>query len=225
MKQVLALIKKDWLLLINNPKDLILHLLLSFMLTVMIAFGINSYILDRNIYPELSLIFTMVVFVLTGSILLSKNLEAEIEQGSLNNFIVRKVDLSLLYLSKVIVNFLTLTLGLLLSFLILSLLLSVTFINQAHFLLLIALLVSFAYSALSTLLSALTCGSKYQALLLPLLLIPLVFPIFFAGMELTFNLILNQEFSFLNNWFTLLCFLNILYLVLGINLYSAALKS
>lgn len=225
MKQILALIKKDWQLLINNPKDLILHLLLSLMLTIMIAFGINSYLLDRNIYSELVLIFTMIVFVLTGSILLSKTLEAETEHGAMNSFIVRKADLSLLYLSKVIVNFLTLTLGMLLSFLILSLLLSVTFVSQSHYLLLIAVLVGFSYSALSTLLSALTNGSKYQALLLPLILIPLVFPIFFAGMELSFNLILNQEFSLLSNWFTLLCFLNVLYIVLGINLYSYALKS
>ncbi len=225
MKQLQFLITKDLRLLASNPKDLILHLLLSFMLTVLIAFGINSYLLDRKIYPELVLIFTTIVFIITGSIFISKSLAAESEQGAINHFIVRKADLSLLYLSKVIVNCCGLALGLGISFVILSVLLSVSLVKFLPTLILIGLLVSISYSALATLLSALTCNSKYQSLLLPLILLPLVFPIFFAGMELSFNLILNQEFSWLDSWFTLLCFLNVLYVVLGINLYGYSLKN
>jgi hypothetical protein len=57
-------------------------------------------------------------------------------------------------------------------------------------------------------------------MLAPLLALPLLFPLFFAGIEMTTELVLRGAVDIAAVWPSLLLVVNAVFLVLGLNLYD-----
>jgi heme exporter protein B len=72
------------------------------------------------------------------------------------------------------------------------------------------------------LLAALTIGSRLRQVLLPLLVLPVMMPLFFAALEMTTGILLSGQIDLSSPWFVLLMLLEVLYFGLGILLYQFA---
>lgn len=220
----LTLLYKDFKLEFSKLENFILHLFLSLLLIVTIMIGVNIIFIPLSVQQRLYPMLIWLIFIFSASISMGKSLDCETEEDALTNLIIFKVPVELLYLSKMLVNFVLIYIVHLVASILLAIFLGITFGFDFWQFALISFFVVFAYSALSTLLVAISTFSKIKNLLLPVLLIPLIFPVFFCALELTSNLILNNQFAISNIWFSILIGINFIYLALGINLYKFAIK-
>jgi ABC-type transport system involved in cytochrome c biogenesis permease component len=83
---------------------------------------------------------------------------------------------------------------------------------------------SSALAALLTLLAAVASTSKLKGILLPIISIPVLFPVFLCGMEMTTELVLNGALAEGSPWPLVLLCAETLYLVAGINLFEMAVR-
>lgn len=141
--------------------------------------------------------------------------EYELESDSLSRLLMLRIELWKLYGAKVL--FLTI-LGFfchLILTALASLFLSVSLLGHPSFLLL-SLLGVLGASALSILVGAITLRNRLGIVLLPLLLLPLLLPFFFALLSSTTNIMNANTDSF---WWLLLGSLTLFYTILGVNLF------
>ena len=223
MKIFWKLLKKDLKLLLLRPVVLQLQISLSLLLAVITAIGVQSIAFPASQVVSIYPVVLFLIFVFSASISLGKSLDIELESGVVDLYLVRKLSPYSIYLAKFCSNFLVFSLSLLFLAIVLGLLMSVS-VESWGLLSLIGVLTVSAYSALGTLLTAISTRSKIGGILLPLIFLPLLFPLFFAALELSLDLLLNNAFNFGGVWFPLLLLLNVLYLVIGINLYEHTIK-
>jgi ABC-type transport system involved in cytochrome c biogenesis permease component len=81
----------------------------------------------------------------------------------------------------------------------------------------LAITIALGYSALAVLFSPIATHSNIGSLLLPLVLTPLLFPLFLAAIEHTATILSGGNSSF---WFSFAALLSFLYVLLGLNLYQ-----
>jgi ABC-type transport system involved in cytochrome c biogenesis permease component len=81
---------------------------------------------------------------------------------------------------------------------------------------------SLALSALTTLISGIAGTSRMRGVLVPLLTLPLLFPLFFAGVEMTTALALNGELSTGSVWPSVILVSGSVFFLVGINTYELA---
>jgi ABC-type transport system involved in cytochrome c biogenesis permease component len=83
---------------------------------------------------------------------------------------------------------------------------------------------SVALAALIVLLSAVTGTSRLRGVLLPLVTVPLLFPLFFAGVEMTTSCILYGVLDTGSIWPSIVLLSATVFLLVGINTYELALR-
>jgi ABC-type transport system involved in cytochrome c biogenesis permease component len=77
---------------------------------------------------------------------------------------------------------------------------------------------------LMVLLGGIASSSRMRGVLLPLLVLPLMFPFFLAGTELTAELIIDRALSMTSPWLSVLMGADTLFILLGLNLYGFSLS-
>ena len=220
MKVFALLVKKDLLIELRSRETLALILALSLLLAVITAFGVSSAFLPPNTVLKIFPLLIWLVFVFSSTVCIGKSFDYELEHMGVEGLILAGTPAAVIYLAKVSANFLAIISGHLFSLFLLSILLNVEILPLMPALLFISLLVACAYSALSTLLAAMAASSRLKNMLLPLILMPLLFPAFFAALETTADLFAQGFLDFNSFWLLLLFGLDLLYIMLGILLYG-----
>lgn len=223
MKTVRLLVEKDLLLEFRRPQNLIFLISLNILLSVLAAVAIKSGIFSAETEMRLYAPLLWLIFIFTGCLTLGLSLDKELSEKALDNLKLFAVPFEKIFIAKAFVNFILIFPALLFTALILQVLLNTSAFAWLSFIL-IAALAALAYSFLTTLLAGISAVSRLKAFLLPLIAIPLIFPLFFASLELSLELILNQRLDFSSVWFSLLIVLNVIYFTAGVNLYKFALS-
>jgi ABC-type transport system involved in cytochrome c biogenesis permease component len=83
---------------------------------------------------------------------------------------------------------------------------------------------SFCLAALVTLLSGIAGTSKLRGVLVPILSLPLLFPVFFAGVEMTADLVSLGALRQGSVWPVILVAAGSLYGLVGVNLFESAIR-
>lgn len=220
----LVLLRKDLLLEAKGKEMLGVMLPLSILLSVVVSSGVGSAFLPpagvERLYPAC----LWVVFVMTGTLTLERSNDPELREKAFEGVMSTGVSLSTVYLSKVASGFLLTSTVQLFSATLLAVLLNVGAGRVAGPLMLLTFLVVLGFCALGVLTSAMTGAARLRASLLPLVLLPLLFPLFFAAVELTSALLASGNLPAESPWLSLLIGLDVVYLALGINLYPHVLS-
>jgi len=66
--------------------------------------------------------------------------------------------------------------------------------------------------------------SRLRGVLVPLLALPLLFPLFFSGVEMTLQIVLTGGLQPGTVWPSILVCINALYIILGINLFELSIR-
>ncbi len=224
IRSLVILFKKDLLLELRGRESITLLFGLSVLLSLIAMFGVASAFLSANVVLRIFPGLSWMIFLFAATLCLGRGFEQEVQARALDALLVGGISPALQYLSKVIVFFALLFIAQALSMLLLAGLLEISIWPVLGNLLVVSALVVFAYTAISVLLAAIATNSRIRGMLLPLLVLPLTFPLLASGIEL-FHFIL--EFSYLpweSVWLTLLVVADVLYLVLGLNLFSYAIR-
>ena len=182
-----------------------------FALLVVLVF---SFSFDLRV-EEVSGVAPGVVWVaisFAGMLGLARSFVLERDQGCLDGLLLCPVDRSLLYLGKMLSNLLFISLTELVVLPLCLALFNLTF----HLLLLpILLLGTIGFSAVGTIVSAMTVHARAREVMLPILLFPLVLPALIAAVKLTGGVLDGQPWGEIRNWMELLVGFDVIFMVIS----------
>lgn len=224
IKSLFALIKKDFLQELRSRETLLFIFSLSVLLSVIIAFGIRSSMISSAVVTQVFPGLLWIVMLLTSTVAIGRSFEYEQEHMAIDGIILSGTSPVVIFFSKFIVSTFLIFCGNVVALLVLSVLLNVDLSNIFSALLLINLLVVLSYTPLSCLVLAISSSSRVKSLLMPLLMLPLMFPVFLGAVEVTHLIFEQRSLDLSSFWLSLLIGLDVIYIVLGLNLYPYVIK-
>jgi ABC-type transport system involved in cytochrome c biogenesis permease component len=187
---------------------------------VLIGIGTSSAVLDRSTIGKIFPMLLWVAFILSTLTSVSRSYEQELEGRAFEGLLLSGVTGSQMYLSKVAVAAALFFLNFVLLVVVLSVALDQSLLLVWKELAVVGFFSSTALGSLVVLIGAIASTSKLRGMLAPLLALPLLFPLFFAGIEMTTELVLRGAVDIAAVWPSLLLVVNAVFLVLGLNLYD-----
>jgi heme exporter protein B len=159
-----------------------------------------------------------VVILFTGVLGLNRSFGAEVDRGTLPALLLAPVDRSAIYFGKLLANlFFTLATTLV----ILAVMFFIFDLNLFHpYNLLAVLLGVLGYVGVGTIFAALTASSRARETMLPILLLPVMAPVFVAGIGLTAGVIDGKPFDDLRQWFGILAAFDLIFIVVAYLLFD-----
>ena len=220
----LALLKKDLLHELRTLESLVAIISLSILISVVAAVGFSSASLSpgdvRKIFPVL----LWIVFIFSSTISIARSFEGELEHRAIDRLLVIGVSPVQMYLAKLVSNLILVGIGQVVVILSMLVLFNISAANIFLELVIVSFLVVLGYTALACLALVISSSSRVKSLILPIILIPLLFPLFLAGVELTVVLFLDGIISWSSGWLSLLIALDVIYVALGINLFQYVIR-
>lgn len=202
---------------------------LAVMLATIMGFGISSAFLDPLDKTHLFPAMVWLLFMLNAAVSLGRSFEYEVEHRVLEGVLLTGVSPAAIFFAKWCTNLGGLAVAQAIGVTVLGVLMGVEVLGVWKEFTLICVGVLMGYSALATLLAALVTTSRLRGVLLPLLLIPLLFPLFFCAVELTSMLQQGGLFRggrvlWDSPWAFLLAGLALLYVALGALLFEFTIR-
>ncbi|MBX3051211.1 MAG: heme exporter protein CcmB [Caldilineaceae bacterium] len=186
--------------------------------STMIVFGLLAVIIfglafDLRV-PKSSMVvpgILWVVILFAGVLGLHRSFGAEVDKDTLAGLLLAPVEPSAIYFGKLLSNLLYLFLMVLI---ILPVLLVVFDVNLFQPLILLGLFLgTLGYGEVGTLFAALTANSRARESMLPVLLLPVMIPVFMAGVGLTAGILDGRPVSGLVSWLVVLVVFDAIFFV------------
>jgi heme exporter protein B len=188
--------------------------------TTMILFGILAAIIFGMSFdlrvprPEMvvpGILWVIVLFA--GVVGLNRSFGAEVDRGTLAGLLLTPVDRSAIFFGKFLANLIFM---LLMEILLLPVLLIMFDVNLFQFWILVGLLLgTVGYAIVGTFFAALTASVRARETMLPILLLPVIVPVFMAGISLTAGVIDERSMSGLWRWLIMLVVYDLIFLVVS----------
>ncbi len=154
-----------------------------------------------------------VIILFAGVLGLHRSFGAEVDRGTLAGLLLIPVDRSAIYFGKLLANLLFM---LLMEALLLPVLLILFDVSLFQPWILLGLLMgTLGYTGVGTLFAALTAHSRARETLLPILLLPVVLPVFTAGTALTAGILDGRAIGDLWRWLLILGLYDLLFVVIA----------
>jgi heme exporter protein B len=214
---LLAYVQKTWAI---AAKDLRAELRAKESLSVMIAFSVLAVLVfglafDLRV-PEATMVVPGVLWVVilfSGVLGLNRSFGAEVDRGTLAALLLAPVDRSAMYFGKFLAHlcFMLLNAAIILPF---SLLIFDINLMQP-WILLGVLLGTVGYTAVGTLFAALAANSRARESLLPILLLPVMVPIFLAGVGLTAAVLDGRGLEDFQRWLWVMVVYDLLFITVS----------
>lgn len=220
MNNLLKLIIKDFKIELRNGAIFIPLLFSSLLLVVLFSFGIKSAQLHLQDAKRVAGAFFWILVIISSLFAISRLFTYEEESDVWNRLFLSSFGSGHLFASKVIFGALLLFPVTIFTNILLNILNGFPIPPiTTHYILLISSTL-FGITSLLTLVLGITFRSSSSSILLLILSIPLIFPLFFAASELTLELSLNNTLELSSQWFSIILGVDILYFLVGINLFD-----
>ncbi len=224
MGSFLNLLAKDLRSEFRAKESLGLQIFLALLLSSMASLSAYSAFFSPREINSIAPIFLWLIFFFTATLSLSRAFEYELALGGLWGVYLSGAAPEAIFLAKLCSNIAISLIGQLSAILCLTVFLNLNWGAILPNLLLLSLGVIIGYGALSTLLTLVALRSKLRGMLLPVILFPLLFPLLFAALELTQGVVSGNGINWGSPWVTLLAGLDVIYALLGINLFGSLLQ-
>lgn len=212
MNKVWAIVRKD-LALERRSREMLGSMFL-FCLLVLLVF---SFAFDLRIEQPTAVApgVLWVAISFAGMLGLARSFVLERDQGCLDGLLLCPVDRSVLYVGKMLSNLIFISLAeVVLLPLYLALFNGHSPASQA-LLLPVLVLGTLGFSAVGTLLSAMTVQVRAREMMLPVLLFPIVLPVLIAAVRLTAGIMDAQPWPEIRRWMQLLVGFDVLFIALS----------
>jgi ABC-type transport system involved in cytochrome c biogenesis permease component len=218
------LIGKEFAVELRGKEYVTLLFCTTIVVGALIGAGVSSAVLDaattRKIYPML----VWVVFLITTTTSSARASEAELDGRGFEGLLLAGVSGAQLYISKVVVTALMFFITWVLLLAVTSVALDQTIRPVYGTLLALGAGAALTLSALVVLVSGVAGTSTLRGVLMPLLTLPLLFPLFFAGVEITTECMLYGALTAGSIWPGVMTILCAAFLLVGINSYEAVVR-
>lgn len=209
---MLALLRKDLQIEFRTKETLAALLLLGLLTLVVLSFAFDP---TSELRPEAAPGALWVAVIFAGVLGLNRSFLAERDNDCLQGLLLCPVDRGTIYLAKTASNFLFMMAAQLVIVPIF-----VFFFNLAVSPALAGVFLSLGlgvlgFAAVGTLFAAIAVRTRAREVLLPLLLLPLVVPIFIAGVKVTGRLLAGKPLTDVAPWLNLMVGFDAIFLVVG----------
>lgn len=195
----------------------LLSAMLVFSLLVIFIFNF-ALELDPKTRSEVTSGVLWVTFAFAGTLGLNRSMAMEKDRGCLDGLLLAPVDRSAIYFGKTIGNLIFMLLVEVMVLPVYSILYNVNLFNPG--LALIILLGSIGYVVVGTLLSSMAVQTRTRDVLLPILLFPVVLPIFIASVKASAGFLQHLEMSEIMPWLNLLIVYDIIFTAVGFMVFD-----
>ena len=160
--------------------------------------------------------FLWITVLFAGLIGFARTFEVEREEGALDALLLVPLDRSGIFFSKAAANLVFLALVEVLLVPVFGLFFALD-LSSWLMLALVILLVDLGFVAVGTLFAALAAQTRSRELILPILALPVLVPVFIAGVELSADLFAGASLDDIaaRGWFGILLFFDVVFLVVG----------
>ena len=165
--------------------------MLFFGVVVLVIFNFSLGSLHDSIRPAVPGIL-WVAFAFSGTLGLNRLFAAEKENGCLQGLLMIPADRGVIYLGKMLASFFFMLIAEAVIFIIGLVLFNLTVWAEIPYLVLVFVVGTLGFTAVGTLLSAISVNTKLREVLLPLMLFPVILPILINAVEAT-DVILNSS--------------------------------
>ena len=216
----LVILKKELKDEFRRKENILASFFFAFLSLVLFHFSLDPAAVDLSQNGS-GLLWLIILFA--GSLFMGNIFRKEEENGSFYALLLAPADRGAIFLGKFLINLIFLAVLELFLLSLAFIFLNVPVFDNFFSICLTFLLVNIGYSALGTLISALLVHERGGALLYPLLLYPLLVPLFMAATTLT-GLAISSKPVFDSPWLRLLLLFDILFLTAGILLFEYAVE-
>lgn len=206
--------RKVWLMM---AKDLRIEWRAKEIIVVMVAFSALAVIIfgiafDLRV-PRADMVAPGVlwgVLLFSGILGLNRSFSAEADHQTLMALLLAPLDRTALYLGKLLANLLFLVV---MATILLPMILFIFDVNLFRLWILLALLLGMiGYVGVGTLFAALTANLRARESMLPILLLPVMAPVFMAGIKITEGVLDGRTWPDFQNWMGMLIAFDLIFL-------------
>jgi heme exporter protein B len=209
LDKVWSIVRKDLALEKRSREMLSSMFIFSLIVILIFSFSFDLAVERANTVAP-GVLWVAITFA--GMLGLARSFVLERDQGCLDGLLLCPVDRSILYLGKMLGNLIFISITELITVPLCFALFNLPF----HLLLLpVILLGTIGFSAVGTLVSAMTVHARAREVMLPILLFPLVMPALIAAVKLTAGVLDGQSWAEMRNWLQLLVGFDIVFFVLS----------
>lgn len=224
MNQLRRLLSKELKVELRGRETISLIFCNVIILSVFIGAGVSALIVEQRLVVRFYPLFILLVFLSSTTVSLMRSHEAELEERGIDGLILTGFSGANIFTAKVIVLFLLLLFAFLLSGAALSLALSIPYFSNLRSYLILGGVCSLGIASLAVVVGGISGSSRMRGVLLPVLLLPLLTPYFLGGIELATYMTQYNEFPFSSVWTSILIGSDVVFFLLGLNLYEFLLR-
>jgi heme exporter protein B len=159
-----------------------------------------------------------VVVLFAGVLGLNRVFGAEVDRGSLSALLLAPIDRSAIYFGKVIAQ---MAFMLTMEAFVVPIVLVIFDVNLFSPWILAGLFLgTLGYVSVGTLFAALTASTRARETMLPILLLPVMVPIFVAGVGLTANILDGREVAEFGRWFLILAVYDLVFITIAFLIFD-----
>lgn len=215
LRAVLAVTWKDLAAELRSRELLSSMLVFSLLVILIFYFTLELDVKARNGITAGAL---WVTFAFAGTLGLNRSMAVEKDGGCLDGLLLAPVDRSAIYFGKAISNlaFMLIVEAIILP--IYSVMYNVNLLNWG--LIMVIFLGSLGYSAVGTLLAAMSVQTRTRDVLLPILLFPLVIPVLVAAVKASSGFLLALEMSEITPWLNILVVYDLIFIAVAFMVFD-----
>jgi heme exporter protein B len=206
LRAMFAVVWKDMAAELRSRE--LLSAMLVFALLVILIFNF-ALELDTKTRSTVTAGVLWVTFAFAGTLGLNRSMAMEKDRGCLDGLLLAPVDRSAIYFGKAIGNLIFMLIVEIIVLPVYSVLYNTNLFNLG--LLLVILLGSIGYVAVGTLLSSMAVQTRTRDVLLPILLFPVVIPVFIAAVKASSGFLQGIEMAEIQPWLTLLVVYDVIF--------------
>lgn len=191
--------------------------MLVFALLVIIIFNF-ALELDAKTRSNVTSGVLWVTFAFAGTLGLNRSMAMEKDRGCLDGLLLAPVDRSSIYFGKMLGNLFFMLIVEAIVLPVYSILYNTNLFNPG--LIVVTLLGSIGYVAVGTLLSSMAVQTRTRDVLLPILLFPVVIPVFIASVKASSGFLSNIEMSEIWPWLNLLIVYDVIFTAIAFMVFD-----
>jgi len=219
-----AILKKEWLLEWRGKELLTLLLCNAILMSALVGAGVSSAMMEPSKVARLFPSLLWMVFLLAAVSAMTRSNEHELEGHAFEGLLLAGAGGVAMYCAKVVVTSLFFLVSFTATLIMMAVALDQAITSVFVDLLMCGGLVSLGLASLVVLLSIVASTSRLKGVLLPIISLPLLFPIFFGGVEITFSLLLTGGWAQAETWVGILGGCDLVFFVVGVNVYEGLLR-
>lgn len=214
-RAVWAVISKDLSAELRSRE--LLSAMVVFALLVILIFNFTLE-LDAETRSSVTAGVLWVTFAFAGTLGLNRSMAMEKDRGCLDGLLLSPVDRSAIYFGKTLGNLVFMLIVEVVVLPIYSILYNINLFDPG--LILVLLLGSLGYVVVGTLLSTMTVQTRTRDMLLPILLFPVVIPLFMAAVKASSGFLDGVDFAEISMWVNLLIAFDVIFTAVGFMMFE-----